>query len=86
MELGAPVADNKNQHFELKCHFRLFTRDEEGKSIKLVELDRRAAIPNAPVRSQCSGDYFYGQDPRLESAVQIVEGAMPTPFVILARS
>lgn len=68
------MADNKNQHFVPKCHFRPFTRDGEGKSVNVVNLDRRAAIPNAPVRSQCSGDYFYGHDPRLESAIQLVEG------------
>ncbi|MES3027662.1 MAG: DUF4238 domain-containing protein [Pseudomonadota bacterium] len=58
-----------------KCHFRPFTWDAGGKLINVVNLDRKAAIPNAPVRSQCSGDYFYGEDSRLESAIQLVEGS-----------
>jgi hypothetical protein len=27
----------------------------------------------APVKSQCSGDYFYGRDKQLEHAIQLVE-------------
>src|SRR3546814_15823731 len=30
-------------------------------------------IPNAPVKNQCSSDYFYGRDPKLESAINFVE-------------
>ncbi|WP_172448453.1 DUF4238 domain-containing protein [Caulobacter mirabilis] len=67
------MADNKNQHFVPRCHFRPFTRDGGGKQIQVVNLDRRRAISDVPVRSQCSGDYFYGDDPQLEAAIQMVE-------------
>lgn len=32
-----------------------------------------APIPNAPVKNQCSGDYFYGQNPLLENAINFIE-------------
>ena len=67
------MADNKNQHFVPRCHFRPFTRDGVGKQIQVANLLRRVAIADAPVRSQCSGAYFYGDDPKLEAAIQLVE-------------
>ncbi len=69
------MADNKNQHFVPKVHFRPFSVDREGKAIHLFNLDNGRAIPNAPVRNQCSGDYFYGHDRNLETAIQTIEGA-----------
>ncbi|MFX5914873.1 DUF4238 domain-containing protein, partial [Acinetobacter baumannii] len=39
----------------------------------LFNLDRMKAIPNAPVRNQCSGDYFYGQNRLLENAINFIE-------------
>ena len=68
------MADNKNQHFVPKAHLKPFSVDGGGKAIHLFNLDRDRAIPNAPVRNQCSSDYFYGQDPQLEAAIQSVEG------------
>lgn len=69
------MATNKNQHYVPRCHFQPFTKDEEGLSINLFNLDRRSLIRNAPVKHQCSGDYFYGQDPELESLIQELEGS-----------
>ena len=68
------MASNKNQHFVPRCHLRPFTADEGDAAINLFNLDRRRFIPNAPVKNQCSGDYFYGKDERLEAAIQAVEG------------
>ena len=67
------MADNRNQHFVPRCHFRPFSSDGEGRAINIFNLDLDHAIRNAPLRSQCSGDYFYGRDERLESAVQFIE-------------
>ncbi len=67
------MADNKNQHFVPRVHLRPFTGGGEGLAINLFNLDRMKAIPNAPVKNQCSGDYFYGQDPLLESAINFIE-------------
>jgi hypothetical protein len=67
------VAENRNQHFVPRCHFRPFSSDGEGRAINLFNLDLDRTIRNAPLRNQCSGDYFYGRDERLESAVQFIE-------------
>jgi len=69
------LSTNKNQHFVPRVHLRPFTIDEGGAAINVFNLDREKLIPNAPVKNQCSGDYFYGQDEKLESAIQSVEGA-----------
>ena len=68
------MATNKNQHYVPRCHFKPFTKDEEGLSINLFNLDQRRLIRNAPVKNQCSGDYFYGQDAELEQLIQNLEG------------
>jgi hypothetical protein len=67
------VASNKNQHFVPRCYLRQFTIDEADRAINLYNIDRDLFIPDAPVRSQCSGDYFYGKDPLLEEAMQSIE-------------
>jgi hypothetical protein len=70
----SPMASNKNQHFVPRCYLRPFSHDGRGNAINLFNIDRRRAIPNAPVKGQCSGDYFYGHDLRLEHALQAFEG------------
>lgn len=45
----------------------------EGAAINVFNLDRKKLIRNAPVKNQCSGDYFYGTDDRLEQAIQLLE-------------
>ena len=67
------MAFNKNQHFVPKVHLRPFTLDGENMAINLINLTRLAAIENAPVKNQCSRDYFYGKDPKLERAVNFIE-------------
>lgn len=69
------MATNKNQHFVPRCHLRPFTLNEGDTAINVFNLDRERFFPNAPVKNQCSGDYFYGRDERLESAIHLVEGA-----------
>jgi hypothetical protein len=68
------MATNKNQHFVPRCYLKAFTLEGENLAINLLNLDRRRPIPAAPVKNQCSGDYFYGQDDRLETAIRTVEG------------
>ncbi|HCT40972.1 MAG TPA: hypothetical protein DF427_07340 [Moraxellaceae bacterium] len=67
------MATNKNQHFVPRCHLRPFTLGAEGLAISLINLDRKKLIPNAPVKNQCSKDYFYGVDEQLEEAIQLIE-------------
>lgn len=68
------MATNKNQHFVPRCYLKAFTHEGGNHAINLLNLDRQRAIPAAPVKNQCSGDYFYGQDDRLETAIRTVEG------------
>lgn len=53
---------------------RPFTLDGENKAINLLNLALAKAIPGAPVKSQCAGDYFYGEDLVLEKRLQAFEG------------
>ncbi|MEP9400571.1 DUF4238 domain-containing protein [Sphingomonas sp. VNH70] len=68
------MADNKNQHFVPRTHLKPFTLNGEGLAINLLNMKGIKAIPNAPAKNQCSKDYFYGQEPKLERAIQFVEG------------
>lgn len=67
------MASNKNQHFVPRCYLRPFTLDGADSAINLYNIDRQKFIERAPVKHQCSGDYFYGKDPLLESAIQSIE-------------
>ena len=67
------MADNKNQHYVPRVHLRPFSLNGEGNAINLCNLDRLQAIPHAPVKHQCSGDYFYGKDEKLETAINTIE-------------
>lgn len=67
------MASNKNQHFVPRCYLKPFTIKGEGAAINVYNLDRQRVITNAPVKNQCSRDYFYGQDDKLEKAIQSLE-------------
>lgn len=69
------MATNKNQHFVPRCYLRPFTGNGEGRSINVFNIDRAKLILGAPVKNQCSKDYFYGSNQYLENAIQAVEGA-----------
>ncbi|SHN44726.1 Protein of unknown function [Duganella sacchari] len=68
------MATNKNQHFVPRCHLRPFTHNAEDAAISLFNLQRKRLIKDAPVKNQCSRDYFYGKDEQLEQAIQTLEG------------
>jgi hypothetical protein len=68
------VASNKNQHFVPRCYLKPFTQNGEGLAISLLNIDQHRIVLTAPVKHQCSGDYFYGKDLSLEKALQQVEG------------
>lgn len=67
------MATNKNQHFVPRCHLRPFTLEGQDASITLFNIERKKLINKAPVKNQCSKDYFYGTDENLEQAIQLVE-------------
>jgi hypothetical protein len=60
------MAGYKNQHFVPKCYLKRFSAGYEGRAINVYNLNRQMAIQNASVKDQCSGNYFYGKDLRLE--------------------
>lgn len=67
------MASNKNQHFVPRCYLREFTYESQNKTVNIFNVDRRRVISTAPVKSQCSRDYFYGQNEVLENAIQSIE-------------
>ena len=72
------MSSNKNQHFVPKCYLRQFSTSENNAVICLFNLDREKFVSTAPIKHQCSGNYFYGKDELLEQAIQSVEGAYAT--------
>ena len=68
------MASNKNQHFVPQCYLKNFAKDESKAAICLYNLDRKKLIKNAPIKNQCSKNYFYGEDLILEKALQPIEG------------
>ena len=65
---------NKNQHFVPRCLLRPFTLGGDGAAINVFNISRERPIWNAPVKSQCSRDYFYGHDGQMESVLASLEG------------
>lgn len=69
------MASNKNQHFVPRCYLKPFALEPSFATINLFNIDRLRFIEGAPLKHQCSGNYFYGQDLQLEKALQATEGA-----------
>ena len=69
------MASNKNQHFVPRCYLRPFSVNCDKKEINLYNIDRKKFIEGAPLKHQCSKNYFYGKDLNLEKALQFTEGA-----------
>lgn len=80
------MATNKNQHFVPRCHLRPFTLGTEGLAISLINLDLKKLIPNAPAKHQCSKDYFYGTNEKLEDAIQLIESGYGRALNDLVRN
>jgi hypothetical protein len=69
------VPDNKNQHYVPRCLLKPFTLNGDGRAINVFNLSRGRSILNAPVKSQCSRNYFYGRDDlRAEKVLADLEG------------
>lgn len=68
------MATQKNQHYVPKVYLRPFTNQAAGLAINLLNIDRFMAVRNAPVKKQCSSDYFYGRDLVVEKALGLFEG------------
>jgi hypothetical protein len=77
------MADRKNQHFVPRAVLKPWTLDSAGKAINLYNLRSRRGIQNAPVKNQCSKDYFYGADLKLETWLGQGEGMYAKSVSIL---
>ena len=72
------MPDHKNQHFVPRCHLKPFSNEMAGKAINLFHIKSGRLISNAPVKSQCAHDYFYGEDLVVERHLQGLEGRYAT--------
>ncbi len=68
------MATNKNQHYVPQCYLREFSMEGANSAINLFNIDRKKFIACAPIKNQCSKNYFYGKDLRIEKALQPIEG------------
>lgn len=68
------MASNKNQHYVPQCYLKKFSSDNNRSSINLFNIDRRKFIVSAAIKGQCSKNYFYGKDLKIEKALQPIEG------------
>jgi hypothetical protein len=68
------VAEGKNQHFVPRCALKPFSGNAEGRAIHTYILPIERAVQNARLRNQCSRDYFYGKDLKVERLLSELEG------------
>lgn len=66
----------KNQHFVPQCYLRPFgfQQNTKARNISLFNLKSKKIFENAPIKNQCSSDYFYGKDLKIEKALHEYEG------------
>lgn len=64
---------SKNQHYLPQFYLRQFSNQLTRKQIGLYNLKGLYFIPNAPIKTQCSEDYYYGKDGELESLLAQIE-------------
>lgn len=66
------MAKNKNQHFVPQFYFKKFSKDK--KTICLFNLKDKKFISSAPIKGQCSKNYFYSKDTKIETEFSYLEG------------
>ena len=66
------MTGHKSQHFVPQHYLRGFSSD--GGSVRLCHLKSGQIVPNASIKNQCCGHYFYGKDRRIEHALASMEG------------
>lgn len=80
------MTTNKNQHFVPRCYLHPFSLDGQKLAISLINLHRKRLITNAPLKNQCSKDYFYGANDQLETAIQKIETGYATALQSIIQS
>ena len=67
------MPEYKRQHYVPRCHLKPFSLDQEGTAINLYNLNAERSIKNAPLKSQCARNYFYGKDLEIEKTLRYLE-------------
>lgn len=70
------MPNNKNQHFVPQFYLRGFSRDQ--KSISVYNIRSKQVIRNAPIRTQCSRDYYYSDLPIVDKMLTGIENDVST--------
>jgi hypothetical protein len=68
------MADRKNQHYVPKMLLKRFGYGEDNRQIDLLNVGSGLLVRGAPVKNQCSKDYFYDKDGELEGHLGYFEG------------
>lgn len=72
------MPDNKNHHYVPRFYLRHFTPHD--KCIDLFNLRAQKLIRKAPIKGQCSRDYFYGKNADHEKSLSHAEGEVANMF------
>lgn len=70
------MAEKKRQHYVPRLILREFSQDRATTSV--LVLDSGEAIDGAPISRQCYENYFYGEDGKVENALEQIEGLFST--------
>jgi len=68
------MADRKNQHYVPKMLLKRFGYGDDNRQIDLLNVASRRLVRGAPVKNQCSKDYFYDRNGELEGHLGYFEG------------
>jgi hypothetical protein len=79
------MAESKNQHYVPRHYLRRFALPG-GKRILLYVIDTNTFPPPAPLKTQCSKDYFYGKDTRFEKILTNLEGRAESLFSTVCQT
>lgn len=71
------MSEKKNQHYVPRYYFKYFSKDE--KRISLLNVKNGKTIKNAPIKSQCSKNYFYGEK-KVEDTLEKLENEHRNAF------
>jgi Protein of unknown function (DUF4238) len=69
----------KNTHFVPQSYLRRFCSVSD-RQVALYNLKSGRTVETAPIKTQCSRDYFYTKNPILEDELSKIEGAQKTLF------
>jgi hypothetical protein len=75
----------KNNHFVPRSYLRRFQSDSD-REIGLYNIKSGRVVGHAPIKSQCSRDYFYTNNPKFEDAFGVIEAEQKTLLNDIATS